>query len=356
MNSKIENRKPKIASDTDGCAVRGCPKSSRRISSFAFRPHLILAALPLLLLTACTGGEPAGPRAIETRAAARLERGRYLTENVALCLTCHSEVDWKSAEVPIVPGTNGSGGPFPETSLPFPLNVPNITPDPETGAGRWTDRQIARAIREGIGYDGRVLFPGMPYPFLRQMSDDDLAAVIAYLRSLPPVRKPVARTPLPPEVQQSLQPMPITGKVAAPDFSDPLKRGAYMTSLALCADCHTPLDERGQPIQALAFSGGRVLVGPWGTVASANITPDPSGIAHYDEALFLKTMHTGNPGGRQLNPIMLTSYFRHMTDDDLNAIFAYLRTLKPVAHRVDNTEPPTDCRLCRQKHGYGNRN
>ena len=150
--------------------------------------------------------------------------------------------------------------------------------------------------------------------------------------------------------------MPVTGKVPAPDFSDPVKRGAYMTSLALCADCHTPIDESGQPIQPLAFAGGRVLVGPWGTVASANITPDPSGIAHYDETLFLKTMHTGNPGGRQLNPLMLTSYFRHMTDDDLKAIFAYLKTLKPVSHRVDNTEPPTYCRLCRQKHGYGNRN
>ena len=179
-----------------------------------------------MLLTACTAREPAGPRAVDTRAAARLERGRYLTENVMLCFTCHSEVDWKAAGIPVVPGTKGSGGPFPETSLPFPLNAPNITPDPETGAGRWTDQQFARAIREGIGHDDRVLFPGMPFPFFHTLSDDDLAAVIAYLRLLPPVRKQVAKTPLPPELQKALQPMPVTGKVPTPDFSDPVKRGA----------------------------------------------------------------------------------------------------------------------------------
>jgi hypothetical protein len=106
----------------------------------------------------------------------------------------------------------------------------------------------------------------------------------------------------------------------------------------------------------LPFAGGQVLRGPWGEAASKNITPDPSGIPHYDEELFFKVMRTGNPGGRQLNPIMIWGVYRGMTDEDLKAIFAYLRTLKPVQHRVDNTEPPAYCKLCRQTHGFGDLN
>ena len=74
--------------------------------------------------------------------------------------------------------------------LPGKVYAPNITPDAETGAGNWSDDQLARAIREGVGHDGRALFPLMPYPDFHSMSDEDLASVIVYLRSLPPVHKP----------------------------------------------------------------------------------------------------------------------------------------------------------------------
>jgi hypothetical protein len=105
------------------------------------------------------------------------------------------------------------------------------------------------------------------------------------------------------------------------------------------------------------FAGGAPLHGPWGRVASANITLDPSGISNYDEAFFLETLRTGKVGGvRELNHIMPWKHFRHMTDDDLKAIFAYLRTLKPVKHRVDNTEPSAYCKVCGGTHGYGDRN
>jgi cytochrome c553 len=309
----------------------------------------------LVSMLGCAAERPRMAPPAET-VQARLERGRYLAENVSLCFACHSEVDWESPTAPIVPGTKGAGGPFPETTLPFPLNSPNITSDPETGAGRWTDEQLARAIRQGIGHDGRVLFPGMPYHFYHRLSDDDLASLIAYLRSLPPVRNELAKTPLPDEIQQTLQPLPITGPAAPPDVSSPAKRGEYLVTLALCGDCHTPLDEKMQLMTELTFAGGRLMKGAWGELVSANITPDASGITHYDEELFLKVMHTGNPGGRQLNPIMLWGYYRNMRDEDLKAIFAYLQTVKPVKHRVDNTETPTYCELCRQTHGFGDRN
>ena len=93
--------------------------------------------------------------------------------------------------------------------------------------------------------------------------------------------------------------------------------------------------------------------GPWTTVASANITPDPSGISYYDEALFLEVMRTGSVHARKLSDVMPISVYKNLTDDDLKAIFAYLRTVKPVKHRVDNSELPTDCKVCKQKHGAG---
>jgi hypothetical protein len=106
----------------------------------------------------------------------------------------------------------------------------------------------------------------------------------------------------------------------------------------------------------LAFAGGFELKGPFGTVTSANITPDPSGISYYDENLFIQVMRTGKVGARTLSPIMPWIAYRNMTDDDLKAEFAYLRTLKPVHHRVDNTLPATACKICQGKHGAGDQN
>jgi mono/diheme cytochrome c family protein len=289
--------------------------------------------------------------------AAQVARGRYLLTAVSPCLYCHSDVDWKSIPPHIVPGHAGSGGPFADQTVPFPVYVPNISSDAETGVGGWTDAQLGRAIREGIGPDGRVLSPIMPYMHFRVMSDDDLAAVIAYLRTLPPVHKPTHTPTIPDEVRKQLPPPPPLAKpVHAPDMKDPVKRGQYLAALADCGGCHTPLDEKGQPRLDLAYAGGAPRKGPWGEVVSANITPDPSGISYYDQKLFLQVIRTGHVKARTLSKIMLTSLYRHMTDQDLKAIYAYLRTLKPVKHRVDNTEPPTYCKICRHKHGGGDLN
>jgi len=237
------------------------------------------------------------------------------------------------------------------------LVAPNITPDVETGAGSWTDAQLAQAIREGIGHDGRRLFPMMPYMNFRNMADEDLASVIVYLRSIEPVRNLVPKTVLPDPVKAGLPPhQPITASVAGPDMSDPVARGKYLVTLGNCMSCHTPMNKQGQPLMQLAFAGGLRFKGPWGEVSSANITPDASGISYYDEALFVKTLRTGQVGARKLNSIMPWGYFRNMTDEDLKSIYAYLRTLTPVQHRIDNGEEPTVCDVCGGRHGYGDRN
>jgi Cytochrome c len=128
-----------------------------------------------------------------------------------------------------------------------------------------------------------------------------------------------------------------------------------MVNLAACGDCHTPAD-RGEPLPGMVFAGGRVFSGSWGSAVSANITPDASGIGYYDEALFLQVMRTGYVKARHLDRLMPIEEFKGLTDDDLKAMFAYLRTVKPVKHRVDNDQPPTYCKLCRAKHGAGDQN
>jgi hypothetical protein len=287
----------------------------------------------------------------------RLARGQYLAENLG-CFDCHGEHDWTKHPESLIEGTRGAGyADFPLVGLPGHVVPPNITPDPETGAGNWTDDMLARAIREGIGYDGRTLFPFMPYPDFRNMSDEDLASVIVYLRSIPPIRKALPKTEIifPVKYLMRSMPQPITEPVPQPDVSTPVKRGEYLVTIAACTDCHTP-QAKGQPIRGLEFAGGFVLEGPWGRVASANITPDPSGISYYDEALFLEMIRTGYVKARKINQIMPWDHYRNLTEGDQKAIYAYIRTLKPVKHRVDNTEPPTFCKLCGFSHGAGNQN
>src|SRR5712692_402591 len=126
----------------------------------------------------------------------RLERGRYIATALSGCLYCHSHHDWAAPGTPIVPGAEGAGEIQPEADLPGRIVAPNLTPDPETGAGNWTDDQLTRSIREGIGHDGRALFPMMPYQRFRSLSDEDLASIIVYLRALPPVRQQQPATQL----------------------------------------------------------------------------------------------------------------------------------------------------------------
>lgn len=284
---------------------------------------------------------------------ARLERGRYLAEAVMACFACHSELDWKTPGAPPKPGRKGAGAVFPDENIPFKLVAPNITPDPETGVGRWTDEELARAIRDGVGRDGRVLFPQMPYLNFRVLSDDDLASVIAYLRSLPAVRHDPGKSAIPAPVRASLKAPPPVGSVPPPDLSTPVRRGSYYVRLGDCGSCHTPKAPDFRPLPGMDFAGGFLLKGPWGEVASANLTPHASGISYYDEAMFVEVMRTGRLQARRLNDIMLWGYYRHMTDQDLKGIYAYLGTLRPVAHRVDNTEPPSLCKRCGARHGLG---
>lgn len=285
----------------------------------------------------------------------RLERGKYLATG---CVYCHSQHDWNAPGVPIVAGMEGAGEIEPYADLPGRIVAPNLTPDQETGAGNWTDDMFARAIREGIGHDGRALFPIMPYQNFRELSDEDVASLVVYLRSLPAVHHELPKTEIIFPVKYLIRnvPEPLTAPVPEinPD-ADPQKYAAHVARIAGCADCHTP-HLRGDEVPGMTLAGGQPVIGPWGHPASANLTPDDTGIKNYTEDFFVQVMRTGVVNGQPLSPAMPILAYKNLNDRDLKAIYSFLRSIKPIQHRVDNTLPPTDCKLCRERHGGGDKN
>lgn len=256
---------------------------------------------------------------------AQLVRGKYLMNGVVACANCH-----------IARGDKGqplfsqgmSGGMLFEDSA-FKAYAANITPDRETGIGAWTDAQIAKAIREGIRPDGSVIGPPMPIAFYRNLSDTDLAAIIAYLRAQPAVRhvvpKSVYHMPLP----RSYGP-PVT-HVGAPPASDVLKYGQYLANIGHCMDCHTPRDNQGRLVTASWGAGGQVIKWPGGKVTTPNLTPDKSGLGTWTDAQIEHTIRDGvDNHGRHLAPLMAFDWYRNIDSADMHALIAYLRALKPL--------------------------
>jgi len=202
----------------------------------------------------------------------------------------------------------------------------------------------------------------MPYEDFRGLDDEDLASIIVYVRSIPPVRNavPARKLNFPLNLLVNTIPKPLEVHAAAAPRTSPEARGEYLVrSVAGCAGCHTPIDDKGVPLPGLAFAGGAVFHDPGQNgkdVFSANITRDPSGIEHYDEALFLETIRSGQTRGRTLNYIMPFEVFKTMTDGDLKDVWAYIRAQPPVKHRLSNTDPPAKCPVCNQTHGLGELN
>jgi mono/diheme cytochrome c family protein len=289
------------------------------------------------------------------RTPARIERGRYLAEGVLQCFNCHSDRDPGRPGAPPVEGKKGAGHVWydePDRRLVSP----NLTPDPETGAGAWSDDMLARAIREGVGHDGRPLHPQMWYDAFRYLSDEDVESVVVFLRTIPPVKNSLPPTRLAKgrkeQIEKALRPLP--SPAAMLDQSTPEKRGRYLTTIADCQGCHTAWEAPKNPGR---FGGGNhveLLIGAKKLEdVSHNLTPDPTGIPYYDDALFIEALRTGRVRTRDLGPIMPWTVFRNMTDADLKAIHAYLKTLLPVAHLVDAAEPAGACPACGQTHGGG---
>lgn len=329
----------------------------------------LLALAGSLALAAGTGKQEKKPRMMRAKAAPefvaratpeRLARGRYLVETVAGCFDCHTPHEYVKGVWEAVPGQKGEGQVFPPGFIPLPpgsqVVACNITPDRQTGIGSWSDADIERAIRHGVMKGGHPIFNLMPYPQYRVLSDEDVKSIIVYLRSIPPIKNPLSMTklPFPVTVDMKVALTPPLQKNASPL----VRRGWYLTRVAGCADCHTPILADGSQPPSLLFGGGMDFRMPFGDVFSLNISPSPSGIGFMDEAMFARTLHTGrvNGNGLKLKPPMPFENFRNLKSEDIRAIYAYLRTVPKVDHRIDNTDPPTYCKIDKMKHGLGDRN
>src|SRR4029079_7190434 len=160
----------------------------------------------------------------------------YLATAVLQCFSCHSSRNWQAPGAPPFDENGGGGDVIWEDSV-MRLTAPNISPDKATGSGNWSDDMFARAIREGVGHDGRALSPLMPYMSFKHLSDEDLASVVVFLRSLKPIHNVVLPTKISAEARSWIEKMlrPVTQPVLPPDLSDEKKRGWYLVQLAGCS-------------------------------------------------------------------------------------------------------------------------
>ena len=172
----------------------------------------------------------------------RVARGKYLVQGLLGCEDCHTESDWTQHGAPKAAGKELSGQILPLPGFPGTLVAPNLTPDAETGSANWTDDQIARAIREGIKHDGTTVFPIMPYSLYKDLSDEDLASVVVYMRSLNPVRNslPVSKVNFPVNYLVRGAPEPVTAPVPGP-AENPMARGKYLANVG--CGCHSAVDK-----------------------------------------------------------------------------------------------------------------
>jgi hypothetical protein len=278
----------------------------------------------------------------------RVERGRYLANTVNVCMDCHSTRDWSKFSGPITPGTLGKGGDRFDHSVGFPgiYYSKNITP---AGISRYSDGELYRVITTGVSKEGNALFPVMPYSYYGRMDDEDIYSIIAYLRTLDPIEN---------SVQESQSDFPMNFIInTIPGKGAPIKRpqpteiiayGAYMINAAGCAECHTQVD-KGQIIAELKFSGGREFAFPDGSVVrSANITPDEeTGIGKLSKQAFIQKFklyadssyapRSVKPG--DYNSIMPWTMYGNMKEEDLSAIYEYLKTVKPIRNSVEKFTP-----------------
>lgn len=264
-----------------------------------------------------------------------IAKGKYLFYGPAHCLDCHVSMDdLEKVEkgLAVVP----KGG----RTWHLPVGIlrsPNLTSDPETGLGNKKDSEIARALRYGVNPKGNALFDFMPF---HETSDEDLRAILSYLRTIPAEKNAI--TTFEPNLLGMVlnafvfQPVGPAGEVPKAVSEDSgVAYGKYLaTSVANCRGCHTNRDLKTGAFVGPEYAGGfRMPVdGKEGEfVVTCNLTPDPETgrISDWTEERFIQRFREGK---KIKDSHMPWGPFKQFSDKDLKAIYAFLKTLKPVSN------------------------
>jgi len=259
-------------------------------------------------------------------AQAPLERGKYLVEGILTCGNCHTPRGPKGV---LDKSKLHAGGPQVWDAAEYTVRPSNITPDAETGIGRWSAEDVKRGIRDGRRPNGEQISPQMPYGFYKIFTPSDLDAVVAYVRAQPPVAQKV---PVPVyKVKQMHVEIPPGAEKPMPEsaMQDPVKRGFYLVTIGHCMECHTAAVNGRRDFTNSLGSGGERFEGPFGVSVSRNITSHKeNGIGAWSDEEIKRAITKGvRKDGTRLKPPMGYDWYATMTDADLSAIVAYLRTV-----------------------------
>ena len=314
-----------------GWALLGLPRGSTFANEFADTPARAElageatgdAGPPSASADRSMGGDPA--------------RGRQLLYATGGC-TCHTNFPGEGEAAPPLAGGRALETPF------GVFYSTNITPDPETGIGGWSDADFVRAMREGLSPEGEHYFPVFPYPSFSGLREQDLIDLKAYLDALPAIRREnrAPDAPFPFRWRATLlgwkwlnfSPAPIED---APDESEAWNRGRYLVHAAAhCGECHTPRTLTGGLDRSLWLAGSRE--GPEGELAP-NITPHAeTGIGDWSMPDLVWYLQTGlKPEGDDTQGLMsevIEHGYANLPAVDLEAIALYLKSVEPIENRV----------------------
>jgi mono/diheme cytochrome c family protein len=279
----------------------------------------------------------------------QIQRGKYLANHVAVCMDCHSKRNWEYFAGPPIEETFGAGGElFDEkgAGVPGTLYSKNLT---QAALQNWTDGDIYHAITTGVTKSGSVIFPIMPWMSYAKMDPQDIKAIIAYIRTLKPIKNEFPESKLNFPLNMIAKTFPKDPQpMERPLESDSVNYGRYLVSVAACGDCHTPV-ANNEKIPGKEFAGGfSFQLGPMGTVVSANITPDQeTGIGNWTEDMFVQRFKSmESPTAKKIKvakgefqTVMPWVMYAGMSEGDLRSIYKYLMSQKPINNSIKKFTP-----------------
>jgi mono/diheme cytochrome c family protein len=276
------------------------------------------SAFGLALVAALGGAQAQSP----------VQRGDYLVNAVMACDGCHT---------PRGPGglameKKFSGGSQVWDTPAYTVRGTNITPDRDTGIGNWSADDLKRSLVEGVRPTGVPLAPQMPVAFYKILTPRDLDAVVAYVRSVQPVRNEIP----PPTYKAAMHSELVPGAekpIAEDALRDPVQRGFYLATIAHCMECHSRRADGVNDYKNHWGKGGYEFTGPFGKVTTSNITSHKTaGVGAWSDAELKRalTHGVGRDGRAFKTPMARQIYFSKLTEEDLNAIVAWVRTIPPL--------------------------